>query len=81
MGISTLIQSDLASRVCCMEALMPGRIHRITPTTITPIKRFSQSESSILLPQFYLLVLLYSGRASFKLSDQATVFCFKVIDA
>ncbi len=51
MGNNADIQSDLASRDCCIDVLMPGRIHKITPRTITPNKRFSQIENSTLLPQ------------------------------
>ncbi len=76
MGTKAPIQSDFASRVCCMDVLIPGRIHKMIPTTMTPNKRFSQSESSILLPQFFLLPLLY-----FTASDQIVIFCSMLIAA
>lgn len=48
IGTSNPIQSDFACLVCCIDDLMPGRIQKITPSTITPNKRLSQVENSMI---------------------------------
>ncbi len=49
MGTNKPAQSDFAFLLCCIDDFIPGRIQKMTPSTITPNKRLSQSENSIIV--------------------------------